>query len=265
MRNGICFILLILCAANGFTDDGFVRINNGTFLIGSPDNEPQRNIEDESPQHQVTLSSFRIGKYPVTQKEYREVTGKNPSHFKGDNLPVEMVSWFDALEYCNIRSQNEGLTPAYTINGKNVIWHKDANGYRLPTEAEWEYACRAGTTTPFNRGLNITTSQANFDGTHPNNIIKGINRGRTTPVGGFSPNAWGLYDMHGNVWEWCWDIFGEYTNENKANPDGSFIGPARVCRGGSWNASARGVRSACRGKDTPDYCDNNMGFRLVLP
>jgi len=264
MRNGLCLILLILCAAGGFADNGFVRINGGTFIMGSPENEPQRS-EEESPRHQVTLSSFSIGKYPVTQKEYQEIIGKNPSHFKKDNLPVEMVSWFEAVEYCNKRSQKEGLNPAYKIIEKNVTWDRGANGYRLPTEAEWEYACRAGTTTPFNRGDNITTSQANYNGTHPNNIFTGIYRGKTTPVGSFSPNAWGLYDMHGNVWEWCWDIFGDYTDDKKNNPEGAAKGPGRVCRGGSWNASARGVRSACRGRDTPDYHDNNMGFRIVLP
>jgi formylglycine-generating enzyme required for sulfatase activity len=170
-----------------------VRINGGTFQMGSPVNEVGRKSDEV--QHYVTVSSFYMGKYLVTQKEYQEVIGTNPSSFKGDNLPVEQVSWFDVVNYCNRLSQQEGLTPAYTINVENVTWNQNANGYRLPTEAEWEYACRAGTTTPFSTGNNITTSQANYY------------REKTTVVGSFSPNPWGLYDMHGNVSEWCWDWY----------------------------------------------------------
>ncbi|GBU28681.1 hypothetical protein R84B8_02241 [Treponema sp. R8-4-B8] len=144
---------------------GMVFIQGGTFTMGSPTNEPGRSSYEV--QHQVTVSSFYMGKYEVTQKEYKEIMGTNPSNFKGDNLPVEQVSWYDAIEYCNKRSQKEGLTPAYTRNGYNVTWNKNANGYRLPTEAEWEYACRAGTTTPFSTGNNVTTSQANYDGNYP--------------------------------------------------------------------------------------------------
>ena len=172
---------------------GFVRINGGTFTMGSLANEPER-MDREGPQRQVTVSGFFMGRHQVTQREYEEIMGTNPSEFRGPNLPIESVSWFDAVEYCNRRNQREGLTPAYTISGtgnnRTVTWNRNANGYRLPTEAEWEYACRAGTTTPFNTGNNITTAQANYDGNYPyNNNVRGEYRERTTPVGSFAANA----------------------------------------------------------------------------
>ena len=257
------------------TPTEMVRINGGTFTMGSPANEPDRN--DNEVQHQVTVSSFYMGKYEVTQKEYQEVMGTNPSNSKGDNLPVTNVSWFDVVEYCNKRSQKEGLTPAYTISGRipatgypitsaTVTWNRNANGYRLPTEAEWEYACRAGTTTPFSTGNNITTSQANYNGNNPyNNNAKGTYRESTTPVGSFAPNAWGLYDMHGNVIEWCWDWYGDYTNMAQTDPTGASSGSGRVRRGGGWGSSAAGVRSADRSGITPSYRSIDRGFRLVRP
>jgi formylglycine-generating enzyme required for sulfatase activity len=181
-----------------------VKIQGGTFMMGSPANEPGRDSDET--QHQVTVSSFYMNRYEVTQAEYRAVMWTNPSRFKGDNLPVEEVSWYDAVAYCNQRSEAEGLNPAYVINGTDVRWNRAVNGYRLPTEAEWEYACRAGTTTPFNTGDNITTDQANYEGNNPyNNNAKGVYRERPVNVGSFAANPWGLYDMHGNVWEWCWD------------------------------------------------------------
>jgi len=182
-----------------------VRIQGGTFTMGSPASEPKHNNDEV--QHQVTVSSFYMGKYEVTQKEYQEVMGTNPSEFKGDNLPVENVSWYDAIEYCNKRSQKEGLTPAYTISGTGdsriVSWNRGANGYRLPTEAEWEYTCRAGTTNAYNTGSNINDNTGWYE----------ANSGdKTHPVGQKPANAWGLYDMHGNVWEWCWDWYGNYSS-----------------------------------------------------
>jgi formylglycine-generating enzyme required for sulfatase activity len=243
-----------------------VRISGGTFMMGSPKSEAGR-AGDET-QHRVTVSGFYMGKYEVTQAEWKRVMGTNPSSFKGDNLPVECVSWFDAVAYCNKRSEMEGLTPAYQINGTDVTWNKDANGYRLPTEAEWEYACRAGTTTPFSTGGNITTNQANYDGNYPyNGNAKGIYQQKTTSVGSFAPNAWGLYDMHGNVWEWCWDWYGSYQSDAQTNPtgatSGSFAsGSLRVSRGGSWDSNARSVRSAGRYHDIPDFRLNYLGFRL---
>ena len=246
----------------------FVRIQGGTFTMGSPANESGRDSDEV--QRQVTVSSFYMGKYEVTQKEYQEVMGTNPSNFKGDNLPVERVSWFDAVEYCNKRSQKEGLTPAYTISGsgdnRTVTWNRSANGYRLPTEAEWEYACRAGTTAPFSTGNNITTSQANYDGNYPyNNNAKGTYREKTTPVGSFQANAWGLHDMHGNVWEWCWDWYGNYSSGSQTDPIGASSGSNRVWRGGSWNDSAQDVRSAYRNGITPSLRNFDLGFRLLRP
>jgi formylglycine-generating enzyme required for sulfatase activity len=209
-----------------------VWVAGGTFAMGSPSSEAGRD-SDEGPQHQVTISKgFYMGKYEVTQKEWVAVMGSNPSYFKGDNLPVEQVSWFDVIDYCNALSRREGLTPAYTISGsgdsRTVTWNKSANGYRLPTEAEWEYACRAGTTSPFSTGNNITTSQANYDGNYPyNNNAKGTYRSQTTAVGSFAANSWGLHDMHGNVWEWCWDRFGDYASGFQTDPSGAASGADR--------------------------------------
>jgi formylglycine-generating enzyme required for sulfatase activity len=146
----------------------------------------------------------------------------------------------------------------------NVRWNRDANGYRLPTEAEWEYACRAGTTTPFNTGNNITTNQANYNGNNPyNNNAKGENRQRTMPVGSFAPNPWGLHDMHGNVFELCWDWYGDYPTLSQTDPSGASFGTSRVIRGGSWNNSAGGARSALRNIISPAYRYAFVGFRLV--
>jgi formylglycine-generating enzyme required for sulfatase activity/TolB-like protein len=253
--------------------DNFVRIEGGTFTMGSPESEPNRFDWDE-PQHQVTVGSFYMGKYEV-------VMGTNPSNFKGAKRPVEEVSWYEAIEYCNRRSEREGLTPAYTINkvqvdpnNKNdndsvkwlVTWNKNANGYRLPTEAEWEYACRAGLTSPFNTGSNITTSQANYNGNNPyNNNAKGTFREKTTDVGSFAANRWGLYDMHGNVGEWCWDWFGEYSMAAQIDPIGGVSGNYRMVRGGSWVQGGQYLRSAMRYSEKPSFRIGDSGFRLVRP
>ena len=257
--------------------NGFVYIQGGTFIMGSPVYEPERSKNEV--QHQVTVSSFYIGKSEVTQREYQAVMGKNPSFFQEDNLPVEKISWYEAIEYCNKRSQIEGLTPAYIINKDDQVdiktgntitvttvkWNKDANGFRLPTEAEWECACRAGTATPFNTGDNITTNQANYNGYPYNKNANGINRNRTTPVENIAPNAWGLYGMHGNVQEWCWDIFGVYSKDLQTNPMGVSSGTNRVVRGGSYADPAKKLRSAYRDNLSPYSRLNNVGFRLVLP
>ena len=255
------------------TDDGLIFIKGGTFNMGSPENESQRN-EDEK-QHSVTVSDFYIGKYEVTQKEYQEVTGENPSYFKGEDLPVENVTWYDAINYCNLLSEKQGLEPVYEINGENVTWNKEKNGYRLPTEAEWEYAGRAGTTTVFNTENSISADEANFYGHYPYGIEEnyfsqenldtkpGVYRQTTTKVGSFSPNKWGLYDIHGNVREWCFDYYGAYDLENTNNPSGPTNGNLRVNRGGSWNDYAKHMRSAYRGSFEPDQAMNNTGFRIV--
>jgi formylglycine-generating enzyme required for sulfatase activity len=247
---------------NGSPPSGFVRIPGGTFLMGSPASEPDRS--DSEVQHRVTVSSFSMSRYEATQKEWREVMGSNPSYFKGDDLPVECVSWYDVIEYCNRRSQREGLTPAYTRNGDTVTWNRSANGYRLPTEAEWEYVCRAGTAAPFSTGNNITTAQANYDGNYPyNGNAEGVYRDRTWTVGSGAANAWGLYDMHGNVFEWCWDWWGAYPAEDQADPDGPASGRYRAIRGGSWYHVGRIVRSAYRNRYDPADRNGDLGFRLA--
>jgi len=248
-RNGV--LQLQVLSKNEFILDKFVRIQGGTFTMGSPANET-RPWYNEGPQHQVTVSSFYMGKYEVTQKEWQEVMGTNPSNWKGDNLPVERVNWYDVVEYCNKRSEKEGLTPAYIINknkkdpnNKNIYdkikWtvtlNKNANGYRLPTEAEWEYACRAGTNSAYNTGNTISDNT----GWYSENSDK-----KTHPVGQKSANAWGLYDMHGNVWEWCWDWYGDYSGKAQTDPQGASSGSYRVLRGGSWYNSAGFARSASR-------------------
>ncbi|MDR1788562.1 MAG: SUMF1/EgtB/PvdO family nonheme iron enzyme [Treponema sp.] len=243
------------------------RIQGGIFTMGSPASEKDRGSDEA--QHQVTLSPFYISKYEVTQKQWQEVMGTNPSSFKGDNLPVESVSWYDCIEYCNKRSDPNNQSTSDTVRWV-VTWNRSANGYRLPTEAEWEYACRAGTTGPFNTGKDISTALANYDGNYPyNNAAKGQYRGKTTPVGSFAPSPWGLYDMHGNVWEWCWDWYGNYSSGAQTDPEGP-TGPAssgsfRVLRGGGWYGHGRLLRSADRGHDFPGSRHYYLGFRLVRP
>jgi formylglycine-generating enzyme required for sulfatase activity len=242
-----------------------VWIDGGTFMMGSPSSEVDRGSDET--QHQVTISrGFYMGKYAVTQAEYQAVMGNNPSYSKGGNLPVEQVSWYDAVEYCNKRSVREGLTSAYTVSDTTVTWNREADGYRLPTEAEWEYACRAGTTSPFNTGNNITTEQANYDGNYPyNDNAEGTCCEKTTAVGSFAANRWGLYDMHGNVWEWCWDWYGDYASGFQTDPTGAASGAYRVFRGGGWGDSAEDVRSAYRSYDAPSTRNIDLGFRLLRP
>jgi len=247
----ILFFIPIIGIFGQQTSD-LVRIEGGTFTMGSPANESGR-TSSEGPQHQVTVSSFLISKYEVTQAEYEEIMGKNPSHYKGSNLPVEQVSWFDAIEYCNKLSEKEGLTPAYTRNGNSVNWDRNANGYRLPTEAEWEYACRAGTQTPF------------YNGTSANDVSwhSGNSGYKTHPVGEKQPNSWGLYDMHGNVLEWCWDWLGDYSAQAQENPLGASSGVNRVYRGGCWSFQHLQTRSAYRFGNHLNFRSFIAGFRLA--
>jgi formylglycine-generating enzyme required for sulfatase activity len=183
------------------TDIAMVKIPAGSFLMGSPTSE-ESHFASESPQHEVTLETFWMSQFPITQAQWVSVMGDNPSHFKGEDLPVECVSWHDAMEFCQRLSEQTGDT------------------YTLPSEAQWEYACRAGTTTPFHFGKTITPDQANYDGNYTyNGGPRGEYRQQTTPVGIFPPNDWGLYDMHGNVWEWCLDQW--HPNYEGAPVDGS--------------------------------------------
>jgi formylglycine-generating enzyme required for sulfatase activity len=214
-------------------------IPGGTFMMGSPENEIGRH-DKESPQHQVSVPSFFIGKYPVTQAQYQAITGTNPSYFKGSNRPVEKVSWKNAVTFCEKLSQKIGKS------------------YRLPSEAEWEYACRARTTTPFHFGDTITTDLANYNGNYK----------ETTEVGSFGvANNFGLYDMHGNVWEWCQDSW--HSSYKGAPTDGSAWLDTeentnlKLLRGGSWCYNPDYCRSAYRDYYNLDNNDYYIGFRVV--
>ncbi len=260
-------------AENSAAPEGFVRIIGGSFLMGSPESEAWRGADET--QHSVTVSDFYMSIYEVTQKEYQEITGDSPSNFKGENLPVETVSWLDAIAYCNLRSEKEGLTLAYTVDGQTVSWDRSADGYRLPTEAEWEYACRAGTDTPFYMENSPGADEANYYGHYPYMIednyfsqenlqVKpGEYRQTTVAVGSFSPNPFGLYDMHGNVSEWTWDAYGAYPDGEQTDPTGAESVTRRVYRGGGWNDFAKNMRSAYRATTEQDKSSFNIGIRLV--
>ncbi len=254
-------------------DDGFVRIPGGTFLMGSPESENWR-IGDEA-QHEVTVSSFYVDPRETTQEEYQRLTGDNPSAFRGEDLPVESISWLDAILFANAKSRDAGLTPAYTVTEAGVTWDRSADGYRLPTEAEWEYACRAGTKTPFNTERSLDAEDANFYGHYPYEIEEnyfndsvlearpGVYRQSTVPVGGFHESAGGLYDMHGNVNEWCWDYYGAYDPQDSQDPTGAVSGTRHVYRGGGWNDFGKNMRSAYRAAGPSDLAAANLGVRLV--
>jgi formylglycine-generating enzyme required for sulfatase activity len=235
-------------------------IPGGKFLMGSLKTEAER-IDSKGPQHEVTIAPFYMSKYPITQAQWKTVAAlpkvnrdlePDPSFFKGAKRPVEKVSWWDAIEFCDRLSQKTGRP------------------YRLPSEAEWEYACRAGTTTPFYFGETISTDQANYDGNYVCGAgKKGVYREKTTDVGSFPANAFELYDMHGNVWEWCADPWHE--NYEGAPIDGSLWelksdkdNDLRLVRGGSWLNDPRGCRSAIRNRVLREYRDYLLGFRAAL-
>ena len=262
----------------------FVEIPAGSFWMGSenappncPRDDPftERNEyqdcmnrynsnkfdDQETPRHRVTISySFKIGKYEVTQEQWYKVMGNNPSFCKSEKVggdsrkhPVENVSWNDVREF--IRRLNS---------------MEQTNTYRLPSEAEWEYACRAGTTTQFAFGSSLSTAQANFNGNYPyGSAAKGIYREKTLPVGSFAPNAFGLFDMHGNVYEWCEDDMNDmHSSYNGAPTDGSAWIDARratylILRGGGWKLGVGDCRSACRSFHSPDQSLPFYGFRLA--
>jgi formylglycine-generating enzyme required for sulfatase activity len=221
----------------------FRLIQPGTFMMGSPESELGR-YSDEG-QHQVTLTKqYYMGNYPVTQSEYARIMGSNPSQFKGDCHPVEQVSWEDATEF--LKKLN-GLSEERTAG----------RFYRLPTESEWEYACRAGSSRAYCFGEDeARLGEYAWYGKNSGN--------KTHPVGQKKPNAWGLYDMHGNVWECCSDWFGEYPSGAVTDPTGASTGSSRVRRGGGWNFGAANCRSASRYWYDPSIRDDERGFRLAL-
>ena len=236
-----------------------VKIPAGSFLMGSPKDEPERS-DDEGPQHDVTLGAFCMAQTPITQAQWRAVAGwqkvgrdlqPDPSKFKGANRPVEQVSWFEALEFCRRLRQRTGQR------------------YGLPSEAQWEYACRAGSTMPFHFGATLTPELANYDCTYVyGNGPKGTYRKQTIDVASFPANGWGLHDMHGNVWEWCEDHWHESYNFAPGD-DQPWLIPAaaddelRLLRGGSWNDGPGLCRSAFRYRCGPDYANFDVGFRVV--
>jgi formylglycine-generating enzyme required for sulfatase activity len=236
-----------------------VYISRGEFVMGSPSTEKDRDIY-ESPPHKVTLAPFFLGKYPVSQAQWKFIANlpevnyalnPDPAKFKADNRPVENVSWQDCVEFCARLSRETGKK------------------YSLPSESQWEYACRAGTTTPFHFGETIAPELANYDGSYSyGNGPKGKNRWETNPIGSFKvANGFGLYDMHGNVWEWCADPW--HTNYKDAPTDGSVWQHGgndnyRVFRGGSWHSLPIVCRSAYRYRYPPVYRYNSIGFRVAL-
>jgi len=245
-----------------------VELPGGEFWMGEAWNR-----------HRVRLSGFAMAKYPVTQKQYQELMGENPSGFgksqpsdtAWEDLPVETVSWFAAVRFCNRLSERQGRKPCYRITepqaGSDLLpqvkWDQAADGYRLPTEAEWEYACRAGTETAYSFGDD--TAQLGEYAWYDKNI-----EGRTHAVGQKKPNGWGLHDLHGNVWEWCWDWYGDYqvTSDNDKSvsltcPIGPPTGSGRVLRGGSFLDGPRNLRSAFRFGFEPEVRGRSLGFRCV--
>jgi uncharacterized protein (TIGR02996 family) len=235
----------------------FALVPAGTFVMGSPETEADRS-DDEGPQHEVEITRpFYLGVFPVTQEPYERVMGVNPSQFTsvaGEDtrlFPVENVSWEEAKEFCEKLTNQEG--------GGRV--------YRLPTEAEWEYACRGGLASQiFHFGNTLNSTQANFDGNSPYGTAKGPYLARPCKVGSYKPNAFGLYDMHGNVWEWCGDWYDEdyYGKSPPRDPSGRSEGSRRVFRGGGWNGDGRRCRSAYRSRRGPAYRNGRLGFRVAL-
>lgn len=234
-----------------------VALPGGTFTMGSPSAEEGRD-NDEGPQRQVTVGPFAMGTYEVTQREYEAVIHNRPIRFNPANWPANGVSWFDAIWFCNALSEREGLPHAYTIHETDVKWDRSSSGYRLPTEAEWEYAARSGTTSVY------------FFGNDPKRLDGYARRDKydpaitaACPVGKKAPSPWGLYDMYGNVREWCWDWYADpYDPAKVEDPDGPSTGTMRVLRGGSFVDEPRHLRSANRDGVEPKHVEKIIGFRI---
>jgi formylglycine-generating enzyme required for sulfatase activity len=225
-----------------------VLIPGGTFTMGDED-------EPDAPPHEVTISPFYMDKCLVTQEQYERVMGDNPARWKGPKNPIEQVRWSDAVKFCNARSRLEGLEPCYNLETWECSF--DANGYRLPTEAEWEYACRAGAKTAYFFG-DSASQLANYAWFEKNA------GGHPQPVGQKMPNPWGLYDICGNLWEWCNDFYGvEYYSESpQKDPRGPAEGDTKVVRGGAWKFSADNCRCGYRYNENPGYVDVCFGYDI---
>jgi uncharacterized protein (TIGR02996 family) len=237
---------------------GFVLVEAGTFLMGSPRDEQGRSRVER--QSAVTITRpFWIGVHQVTQEQYEHVMGVNPSDFKGLNRPVETVAWGECVEFCKQL-------------GEMAAEKAEKRLYRLPTEAEWEYACRGGAAffspLPFHfrqPSASLSATQANFDGKYPyGGAPTGERRKQTTEVGAFEPNALGIHDMHGNVYEWCSDWYGKYSAQAVSDPAGPPEGTRRVMRGGDWHHDGRHCRAADRNYASPDAQSGTLGFRVTL-
>jgi formylglycine-generating enzyme required for sulfatase activity len=225
-----------------------VSIPAGKFVMGDKD-------EVDAPPHEVVVSSFLMDKHLVTQEQYQKIMGTNPSRWKGDKNPAEQLRWSDAVKFCNKRSELEGLQPCYDL--KTLKCNFDANGYRLPTEAEWEFACRAGTTTAY------------FFGDSPAKLgdyawFEKNSGGHPRPIGQKLPNPWGLFDMVGNVWQWCNDFYkvDYYQETPRENPRGPNEGQNKVLRGGAWRFGADNSRSGYRYNESPGYSDVCFGYDI---
>jgi len=231
-----------------------ITIPAGTFLMGTKDTDHDW-FSHSRPVREVRLDSFQLSVCEINQAQFEKVTGYNPSLMKGnDSRPVDQVSWFDAAAFCNKLSELAGLMPCYDIRNRTCIFSR--NGFRLPTEAEWEYACRAGTNTKYYTG----NEEGSLDRA---SWYRTNSEGTTHSVGQKDPNAWGLFDMHGNVWEWCNDWQGNYKNCTKENPRGPNWGYSRVLRGGGWHYPAVGCRSTYRHRAKPEYRLSTVGFRIA--
>jgi formylglycine-generating enzyme required for sulfatase activity len=232
---------------------GMVLVKGGLFQMGSHEIPG-----DEEPVHHVTVNSFYIGTFEVTRAEWMAIMGNNPSVARGDQLPVENVDWYDAVEFCNKKSKIEGLTPCYKGSSDNIDCNFNANGYRLPTEAEWEYASRGGLQS---RNYKFSGSNnADEVALYEKNLLNYFE-----PVGQRKPNELGIYDMSGNMWEWCWDWydFDFYKNSPKKNPRGPLAGLRRVARGGGWNGPGKYLWSTNRSCFEPHQMSLIIGFRVV--
>jgi formylglycine-generating enzyme required for sulfatase activity len=231
-----------------------VRIPGGMFRMGSPADETGR-FDNEGPVHTVRVSDFEMMRVPVTRRLYQAIMQPDTPIPDADERPMTEVSWLEAMQFCNRLSEHQGCAPCYRIDGHNVQWQQGAQGYRLPTEAEWEYACRAGTQSRF------------FCGDDERMLERYVwyaanSQGAAQPVGRKAPNPGGLFDMHGNVWEWCWDWYGPYDEHPQTDPTGPLEGRYRVVRGGSFVDSPGGLRSAFRVDAQPerrDACSSGSG------
>jgi formylglycine-generating enzyme required for sulfatase activity len=245
-------VLAVFLGMSAFAVDGalaeMVEIKAGKFVMGDK-------AEPDAVPHEVMLSGFMMDKYLVTQELFQKVTASNPSRWKADKNPVEQVRWSDAVKFCNKRSEIEGLKPCYDVQKWTCDFN--ANGYRLPTEAEWEYACRAGTTTDYFFGPTpaLLKEYAWFDKN---------SGGKPKPVGQKKPNPWGLYDMVGNVWQWCNDFYkvDYYRESPPENPRGPATGKTKVLRGGAWRFSDDNCRSGYRYNENPGYADVCFGYDI---